>query len=190
MFQPVRRAISSKVPVFSPDECRVLASVGCATLYFGFMKPEVAGLISAAVALILLVYQGLKAVHFLGRPNIFVAIGVVLSFLWVFHASLPAHALLGDVEDAIIEVLGGEASPFTAGVETFFTVLDLFIIFILIGSVAFAIYQGSQANDIRPILFVIAFVVGGIMVLELGSSLILAGDGAGADDAAVDPDDT
>lgn len=179
MFQPVRRAISSKMPVFSPDEYRILASVGCATLYFGFMKPEVAGLISAAVALILLVYQGLKAVHFLGRPNIFVAIGVVLSFFWVLSASLPAHALLDEVQMAIETVLGVPDMPeaddaLANGIDNFFTILDLFIIFVLIGSVAFAIYQGSQSNDIRPILFAIAFIVGGIMVLEIGSSLILS----------------
>ena len=175
MFQPVRRAISSKMPVISPDEYRVLASLGCATLYFGFAKPEVAGLILAAVALILMVYQGLKAIHFLGRPNIFTAMGVILSFLWVFHASLPAHAILEGVENTIVNILNdsGGDTDFTQAVGNFFNILDIFIIFVLIGSVAFAIYQGSQSNDIRPILFVIAFIVGGIMVLEIGTTFIL-----------------
>lgn len=175
MFQPVRRAVSRKMPVFSPDEYRVLASMGCAVAYFGFTKPEVAGLIAAATALVLLVYQGLKAVHFLGRPSIFAAMGVVLSFLWVFHASLPAHAILEGVEQTIVNILNdsGGDTDFTNAVGNFFNILDIFIIFVLIGSVAFAIYQGSQSNDIRPILFVIAFIVGGIMVLEIGTTFIL-----------------
>ena len=183
MFQSVSRVVSDKMPVFSPDEYRIVASVGCAVAYFGFTKPQVAGLIAAATALILLVHQGMKALNFTSRPNFFIAISLVLSFLWVISSSLPAHAILEGVEQAIrtilIDDLNGEQELDDA-ITTFFTVLDLLIIFVLIGSVAFAIYQGSQSNDIRPILFSIAFVIGGIMVLEIGSRLILGVD----DDAA------
>lgn len=185
MLRPLRRTVSKQLPVVTPDEYRLLSSLGFSTLYLACTKPEIAGLVFAAVALTLLLYQGLKSLHFLGRPNIFLAIGVVLSFLWVLSSSLPAHALLEAVEESIKKVLGVDdipdpensddpAAPLAVAVIRFFTILDLFIVFVLIGSVAFAIYQGSQSNDVRPILFAIAFIVGGIMVLEIGSSMILA----------------
>jgi len=167
-----RLRIQDRLPKLSADEQRILAAVACSMLYFLFTKSEVAGLILAGVAVTIAIYQAWKAFPFLGKPNIMGACGAVLTTLWVVRSQLPAHALLDGVEIAIINLLA-ETDTDPAAIMNFFIILDLLIIFVLIGSVAFAIYQGSQSNDIRPILFVIAFIVGGIMVIEIGASLII-----------------
>ena len=161
-----------RLPKFSPDEYRILATVGCAFLYFGFTKPEVFGLIAAGVAAILGLFQLWKAFPILGKPKFFYVASIVLTVLFVVHGNLPAHAILDAVEQELLTLLAGtDVDP--AAIMNFFTLLDILIILVLVGAVAFAIYQGSQSNDVRPILFAIAFIVGGIMVLEIGSSLIL-----------------
>ncbi len=181
MFRLLHGAISNRLAVFSPDEYRFIIPLGCSFLYFCLAKPEIGSLMLAVTLLTLLIQLGSKVLNVPRKLNIPIATGATLSFLLVLGNALPAHAILEGVEQAIKDILATEIvddAELEQGITNFFTILDLFIVFVLIGSVVFAIYQGSQSNDIRPILFVIAFIVGGIMVLEIGSRLIL-----GADDA-------
>ena len=127
------------------------ATVACAVAYFGFTKPQVAGLVAAATGLILLVYQGLEVLNLKGKSVFFVSVCAVLSFLWVLSSSLPAHALLDNVETALIEVFDGSdaSDQIEAGVMAFFTILDIFIIFVLIGSVCIC-YLSRESIERYP----------------------------------------
>lgn len=157
---------------YSPGTYRLIALTVCAVIGMMAFKPLITGLTCVGVAVALLLNQLMSAFDLPGKSNIWMSVLPVYVLLFLTLFAQPSHALFDSIETSVNTVLGGTGVN-TAAVALIFVIIELFIVFVLIGAVAFAVYQGSQSNDVRPLVFAILFIIGGVMAIEIGSTLLL-----------------